>query len=199
MSTANIVNNTPRVTADNGVGTGLTKDADEANQSGSAPANATNKASLLRRARDAIEVGDQSLHEAAEALALAQQDFKASQREIAEAVGKSVAWVNRLLRWQREGCEGSPFGPGSKARRARQKSVQAPEQRAVDADSAEASTIEGKTEDAVQGAEPNLRARRELTEIKQAIDTGFPHMDKETRREAIEYAVAMDKSCANDN
>jgi Homeodomain-like domain len=92
--------------------------------------NTTTKADLFSRAKDAIEAGDQSLHAAAEALALAQEDFKASQREIAEAVGKSPAWVNRLLRWRCEGCVGSPFGPGSRARRERQKSVQAPEQRA---------------------------------------------------------------------
>lgn len=92
--------------------------------------NTTTKADLFSRAKDAIEAGDQSLHAAAEALALAQEDFKASQREIAEAVGKSVAWVNRLLQWQRQGYVGTPFGPGSRARRERQKSVQAPEQRA---------------------------------------------------------------------
>jgi Homeodomain-like domain len=120
--------------------------------------NTTTKADLSR-AKDAIEAGDQSLHDAAEALALAQEDFKASQREIAEAVGKSPAWVNRLLRWRREGCVGSPFGPGSKAGREQRKRVQSTEQRVarkVGADIAEASTEKCKNECKDQrGAESN--------------------------------------------
>jgi hypothetical protein len=103
--------------------------AGAAEQSG--PGNTTTKADLFSRAKDAIEAGDQSLHAAAEALALAQEDFKASQREIAEAVGKSPAWVNRLLRWRCEGCVGSPFGPGSLAGRKGRKGVQSTEQRAA--------------------------------------------------------------------
>jgi hypothetical protein len=165
-----------------------------------AEGNRTTKADLFSRAKDAIEAGDQSLHDAAEALALAQEDFNASQREIADAVGKSVAWVNRLLQWRRQGFVGTPFGPGSKARRERQKSVQAPEQRAprkIDADNAEASTEKRKTECAKREAEPKSRARRELAEIKYAIDFRFPHMDKDARHEAIAYAVAKDKSCAS--
>ena len=124
------------------------------------PGNSTTKADLLSRARDAIEVGDQSLHEAADALALAKDDFKATQ--IAEAVGKSAAWVNRLLRWRREGCPGSPFGPGSKAGRERRKCVQSTEQRAprkVDTDSPETSTKKGKTEYGEQGAVPRRRGK----------------------------------------
>src|SRR5947207_1472188 len=93
-----------------------------------AEGNSTTKEALLIRAKDAIEAGDQSLHEAADALALAQEDFKATQREIAEAVDRSAAWVNRLLRWRREGCQGTPFGPGSKAGRERKKTVQSTEQ-----------------------------------------------------------------------
>jgi predicted transcriptional regulator len=165
-----------------------------------AEGNTTTKAELLSRAKNAIESGDQSLREAADALALAQEDFDTTQREIAEAVGKSAAWVNRLLRWRRESYPGSPFGPGSKARRERQKSVQAPEQRAprkIDADNAEASTEKCKTECAKREAEPKSRARRELAEIKYAIDFRFPHMDEDARHEAIAYAVAKDKSCAS--
>src|SRR5437763_53968 len=74
--------------------------------------NATTKAELLHRAKAAIEAGEQSLHDAAEALGLAQEDHSASQREIAEAVGKSASWVNKLLKWRRSGYEGDgPFGP----------------------------------------------------------------------------------------
>jgi hypothetical protein len=123
--------------------------------------NTTTKADLLSRAKDAIETGDQSLREAADALAVAQEDFNATQREIAQAIGKSVAWVNRLLRWRREGCPSSPFGPGSKAGRERRKCVQSTEQRPprkVDADSPEVSTEKGKTENAGQGADPKSHA-----------------------------------------
>ena len=80
---------------------------------------------------------------------LAQKDFDATQREVAAAVGKSVAWVNRLLQWQKEGCPGTPFGPGSKASRARRKHVQATEQEA---------SRKAHTEDAdasVENARPN--------------------------------------------
>jgi hypothetical protein len=152
-------------------------------------ANTTSKDDLLSRAKDAIEAGDQSLHEGADALALAQEDFKATQREIAEAVGKSAAWVNRLLRWRREGCPGSPFGPGSKAGRERRKRVQSTEQPAPhrsDADNTEADTQ--KTE-----AKPNSQAQRALSEFKYAVDHWLSQMDDDTKREAVEYAIAKSK------
>jgi len=166
--------------------------------------NTTTKADLFSRAKDAIEAGDQSLREAADALALAQEDFNATQREIAEAVGKSAAWVNRLLRWRREGCPGSPFGPGSKAGRERRKCVQSTEQRAprkVDTDSPETSTEKGKTENAGQGADPKSQKQRALVEFKYAVDHWLPQMDDDTTREAVEYAIAKSKaraSCAID-
>ena len=76
------------------------------------------KAELLSRAKAAIEAGESFLRDAAEALALAQKAFNASQREIAEAIGRSASWVNRLLKWRRSGYkEYSPFGPTTKAGR----------------------------------------------------------------------------------
>jgi hypothetical protein len=127
-----------------------------------AEGNTTTKAELFSRAKNAIEAGDQSLREAADALALAQEDFDTTQREIAEAVGKSAAWVNRLLRWRRESYPGSPFGPGSKAGRERRKCVQSTEQRTprkVDTDSPETNTEKGKTENSGQGADPKSQER----------------------------------------
>lgn len=53
---------------------------------------------------------------ATEHMAMA-HDNGASQRRIAGYLGKSPAWVNRLLRWYELGCEGTPFGPQSKASR----------------------------------------------------------------------------------
>jgi hypothetical protein len=167
--------------------------------------NTTTKADLFSRAKDAIAAGDQSLHDAAEALALAREDFKASQREIADAVGKSVAWVNRLLQWRRQGFVGTPFGPGSKARRERQKSVQAPEQRApskIGADNAEASTEKFRTEHAEREAEPKTTTvNSPLAGFKSAVDWWFPKMDYSAKCEAVEYAIAKSKaraSCAID-
>jgi len=79
--------------------------------------NETTKAELLSRAKAAIEAGE-SPRDTAEALALAQKDFNASQREIAKAVGRSASWVNRLLKWRRSGYkESSPFGPTTRAGR----------------------------------------------------------------------------------
>jgi hypothetical protein len=159
--------------------------------------NTTTKADLFSRAKAAIEAGDQSLHDAAEALALAQEDFKASQRDIADAVGKSVAWVNRLLQWRRQGYVGTPFGPGSKARDQRRKSVQAPEQRAH----AEASTETCNTECAKRETELKSQEQRALAEFKAAVNIWFAKMDHSAKREAVKYAIAKGKvkaSCASD-
>jgi hypothetical protein len=81
--------------------------------------------SLLDQAKVAIERGEASLHDAAEYIAEAQA-HGATQRQIAEHLGKSAAWVNRLLQWREGGCRDTPFGPQSKAKRKR---VQATEQK----------------------------------------------------------------------
>jgi hypothetical protein len=76
------------------------------------------KAELLGWAKETIDAGENSLRDAVEALALAQKDFNATQREIAEAVGRSASWVNRVLKWRRSGYRDySPFGPTTKAGR----------------------------------------------------------------------------------
>jgi hypothetical protein len=82
---------------------------------------------LLSRAKHAIESGETSLHAAAEDIAAAQGQG-ATQRQIAEAVGKSAAWVNRLLMWRQSGSQdGTAFGPQAKASRQRAQQVQATE------------------------------------------------------------------------
>jgi hypothetical protein len=83
---------------------------------------------LLSRARLAIESGETSLRAAAEDIAAAQEQ-RATQRQIAEAVGKSAAWVNRLLNWRKSGYQGTAFGPQSKASRQRAERVQATERK----------------------------------------------------------------------
>ncbi len=90
-----------------------------------APKNGWAIATLLRRAKLAIESGETSLRAAAEDIAAAQV-HGATQRQIAKAVGKSAAWVNRLLAWRRSGYQdGTPFGPQAKASRQRAQRVQA--------------------------------------------------------------------------
>jgi hypothetical protein len=92
------------------------------------------KEELLSQAKTLIAAGERSLHagmqclhDAAEALAIAKEEFHATQREIAQFVGKSPAWVNALLKWRLRGYKGkSPFGPTTKQGR-----VQHAEQRAI--------------------------------------------------------------------
>ncbi len=182
----------------------FTRDEAEETTAPSTAVNTTTKAELLSRAKAAIEASDSSLRNAAEALALAQGDFNATQREIAAAVGKSVAWVNRLLQWQREDCQGTPFGPGSKASRKRRKRVQATEQgppHKADADHAEASAEKRKAEYAKQEADAgtststdakatstNAKASGDaLAEFKCAVDQYVPRMDRAAKKEATDY------------
>jgi hypothetical protein len=85
-----------------------------------------NVARLLKRAKKSIEWGESHLEAAARDIAAAQEQG-ASQREIAKAVGKSVGWVNALLKWRRSGYrDQTPFGPASKEARRRAR-VQSPE------------------------------------------------------------------------
>jgi hypothetical protein len=61
------------------------------------------KAELLTHAKAEIDAAENSLRRAADALALAGEGYKATQREIVEAVGRPVSGVNRLLKWRRSG------------------------------------------------------------------------------------------------
>jgi hypothetical protein len=81
---------------------------------------------LLNLAKKAIASGERDLRRAAEYIAAAQKSG-ASQRLIAASVGKSPAWVNRLLQWQKSDyLDDTAFGAQSKASRARTR-VQATE------------------------------------------------------------------------
>jgi transposase len=84
---------------------------------------------LLSRAKQAIESGETSLRAAADDIAAAEEQG-ATQRQIAEAVGKSAAWVNRLLKWRESGYQDdTAFGPQAKASRQRARRVQSPERK----------------------------------------------------------------------
>jgi hypothetical protein len=95
------------------------------------------KEELLSQAKTLIAAGERSLHEgmqclhdAAEALAIAKEEFHSTQREIAQFVGKSPAWVNALLQWRLRGYKGgSPFGPTTKQGRVQHAEQQAISQR----------------------------------------------------------------------
>ena len=73
---------------------------------------AMTKEELITRAKHHIGVGETSrntsFRAAAEDMARAHAQG-AKQRDIAKGVGKSVAWVNRLLKWQESGYVGAPF------------------------------------------------------------------------------------------
>jgi hypothetical protein len=71
---------------------------------------------LHDKARRAVAAGEHKFREAAECLAAARK-LGATQRQSAKAIGKSPAWVNRLLKWRSGGYRETPFGPQSKAKR----------------------------------------------------------------------------------
>jgi chemotaxis protein histidine kinase CheA len=83
---------------------------------------------LLSRAKLAIESGETSLRNAAEDIASAQEKG-ATQRQIAEAVGKSLGWVNRLRQWRKSGyLDDTAFGRQCRASRQRAHRVHSTEQ-----------------------------------------------------------------------
>lgn len=73
---------------------------------------AMTKEELISRAKHHIEIGETS--RSASFRAAAEDIWRAcnqgaKQREVARGVGKSVAWVNRLLKWREGGYVGAPF------------------------------------------------------------------------------------------
>jgi hypothetical protein len=166
-------------------------------------ANTTNEADLLQRAKDAIDAGEQRLHEAAEVLALAHSDFKLTQRDLANAIGRSASWVNRLLKWRQSGYkEHSPFGPTTTTGRvshAKQRASK-PRRSTIDHD-AEASAAKRTAEYARQEAEHEIAATiaaqtpisrkyspaQAKGELKFAIDQWWPRLDEAGRSEMTTY------------
>lgn len=77
-----------------------------------ATSNAFTTEELINRAKRHIGNGEtsriSSFRAAADDIALA-CDKGAKQREVARGIGKSVAWVNRLLKWRKDGFVGAPF------------------------------------------------------------------------------------------
>jgi hypothetical protein len=88
---------------------------------------------LYNKARVAIESGEKTLkgraREAAEYLAKA-LELGATQREAAEAIGKSPGWVNALLQWRVRGyITDFPFPRAARSRFGRRRHVQPAEQK----------------------------------------------------------------------
>jgi hypothetical protein len=126
---------------------------------------------LLRRAKQAIESGETSLQAAAEDLAAA-QERGATQRQIAEAVGKSAGWVNRLLKWRVGGfSDGTAFGPQAKASRQRARRVQSTERqkRATTSEQVQAATTRARAETAkAEAAKAKADAQKAKAEAAKA-------------------------------
>jgi hypothetical protein len=160
-------------------------------------ANTPTKADLLSRAKVAIEAGDQSMRAAAEALSIAQELHGASQAEMARAVGKSEAWISRLLQWRREDYEAeSPFGPTTKAARLKHAKDRAtsgaskprkprkPKATVAADDSTAAAGDTGVKTSPSKDAKASAHA---LAEFKYAVDAYVPKMDDAAKQEATAF------------
>jgi hypothetical protein len=82
---------------------------------------------LLDKAKRAILCGETHFRAAADHLVQARK-LGASQRQSAKAIGKSPAWVNRLLKWRDSGCRDAPFGPQSQGRNVVRRVLRQPQQ-----------------------------------------------------------------------
>ena len=176
--------------------------------------NTTTKDDLLRRAKDAIASGEQSLHDAAEALGVAQDLHNASQAEMARAIGKSKAWVSYLLQWRQSGYKGeSPFGPKTRAGRVKHAEHRAASGKSkprkprkdtahqTDENDAQVSADKRKAEYARQEAKPETSTptgcqkstpRKPTPDeakgnLLYAIDHWWPHTDTAGKREVTKH------------
>jgi hypothetical protein len=73
---------------------------------------AMTRGELISRAKHHIGIGETSRNTSFRAAAeyiWRACDQGATQREVAQGVGKSAAWVNRLLKWREDGYVGAPF------------------------------------------------------------------------------------------
>jgi colicin import membrane protein len=125
---------------------------------------------LLERAKRAIETGQNSLRDAAEDIADAREQG-ATQRQIADAVGKSAAWVNQLLKWRKSGYQdATAFGPQARATRQRAGRVQSPEQKpATTSEQAQAAAARARAETAkAEAAKAKADAQKAKAEAAKA-------------------------------
>jgi hypothetical protein len=155
-------------------------------------ARETTKAEVLSRAKAAIDAGESSLREAAEALALAQKDFNATQREMADAVGRSASWVNRLLKWHRSGFEDySPFGPTTQTARvshAKQASERRRSKTGATKTSGDAKSTKNSADSATSSSgKPS--ASEAKCNLMSAIRQWWPYIDKVGKAEVTSFLL----------
>jgi hypothetical protein len=112
------------------------------------------------------------LQQAAEHIAAASEQG-ATQRDIAETVGKSAAWVNGRLKWRQAGYHDTAFGPQAKAKRNR---VRATKQRRSASKKKSAPAIEPqrfadeeRDRRDVEAADIIARLRKELPDNEEVI------------------------------
>jgi nucleoid-associated protein YgaU len=133
---------------------------------------------LHDKARQAVESGESKFREAAQYLGEA-RSLGATQRQSAEAIGRSQRWVCGLLQWLDDGCKGAPFEkrkpvqrdtpptqkkksrPATDAEQANAQAAKAQAQRAkAEAQKAKADAARARSENAKAQAEAR-RARAE--------------------------------------
>jgi hypothetical protein len=132
-------------------------------------------AELLKRARDYIKFGENHLRAAAEDIAAASEKG-ATQRKIAEAVGKSAAWVNGLLKWRQAGYPASPFGPQVRARRVFSQTKQRKQKPDSETDKAKADAATARARAAqarAQAAEAKAQAAKARADAEKAAHDRF--------------------------
>ena len=180
----------------------LTQDEAAETTAPSVAGNTTTKADLLSRAKAAIEAGDQSMREAAEALAVAQELHGASQSEMARTIGKSEAWVSLLLQWRRTGYKAeSPFGPTTKVDRLKHAKGRAasgvskprkprkPKATAAADDSTAAASETGADTSRTASPASACDDAKLLAEFRFAVDHWLSRMSYEAKCEAVSYVL----------
>jgi hypothetical protein len=179
----------------------------------------TSKADLFVQARAMVSATESTLREIANTLAVLQERYKTSQREIATELGKSQAWVCRMLQWRSEGfTEDTPFGPAAKVARERVKAAsgqqadqatdqatdprEAAARKALAADSAPAtdSAATSKAKPTGSGSGLTTQPKRGtqawwLSEFQVACGIYLSKMDVATLTEAKAFAAAWQPEC----
>jgi hypothetical protein len=174
---------------------------DAVHAQGHVATNTTTKTELLIRAREAVDAGSRSLRDAAEALGLAEEDHSASQREMAEAVGRSPAWVNALLKWRKSDYEdSSPFDRARSRLAAKQARKAIPATTTI-SDDAEVNAAKGKAklemneeenESATRADAPTLASKKLSAAVAKrilitAIDESWDDLDDAGRNEVANH------------
>jgi transposase len=149
---------------------------------------------LLSRAKGSIESGITCWLAATEDMAAAQQQG-ASQREIAKAVGKTVGWVNGMLKWRQRGYQDTPFGPQAKASPQRARGVQSPERKKRK--SKESATTDELAAALSRAQAAQTEAAKARAEAERATDEAM-QFKAEALRERIRAENAYADACAAD-